>query len=367
MTAPPAALSLHVRLVRRDFVLAVEAALPMQGLTAIFGPSGCGKSTLLRVIAGLERTAEGRVALGDEAVQDAGRARPAHLRGIGYVSQAPSLFPHLDVAGNLAYADRRARGRPGPDMAGVVAALDLAPLLARATGALSGGEAARVAIGRALLTRPRLLLMDEPLASLDEPRKAMVLPYLERVRDGMAIPILYVTHSAAEVARLATHIALMRDGRILRAGPVEEVLSDPAAAPFFGLREAGAVIPARVEAQEADGLTRLATGAGPILLPRVEAPLGTRLRIRVLAHDIILARARPEGLSALNILPATVAQVRLGDGPGALVQLHAGGDLLLARITRRSAEALALAPGMEVFAIVKSVSVAPASIGATPL
>lgn len=348
------------------FALRVRERFALLGLTAIFGPSGCGKSTLLRAIAGLERGAAGRIALDGDVLLGGRQPVPPHRRGIGYVTQVPSLFAHLDVAGNLAYADRRARGRPGPTLSEVIHALDLDPLLSRATKSLSGGEAARVAIARALLTRPRLLLMDEPLAALDEARKARLLPYLERVRDKAGIPILYVTHSAAEVARLATHLALMDRGRITHTGRIEELLSDPDTAPAFGLREVGAVMPATVEAQENDGLTRLATAAGPILLPFIDAAPGTALRIRVLANDIIVSRIRPIGLSALNILSVTVAQVRLGDGPGALVRLKAGSDHLLARITRRSANALALMPGDRVFAILKSVSVAPSSIAIPP-
>ena len=357
-------LVLTLRLSFPDFTLDVDETLPTEGLTAIFGPSGCGKSTLLRVVAGLETRAEGRVALGPDMLQDGLRRTPPHRRGIGYVAQRPTLFAHLDVGANLAYADRRARHLPGPSRLEVTEALDLAPLLPRDPASLSGGEAARAAIGRALLTRPRLLLLDEPLAALDEPRKAAILPYLERLRDRFGIPVLYVTHSVAEVARLATHLALMEAGRITRSGPAMDLMSDPDTAPAFGLREAGAVLHAQIAGHEDDGLSRLDTGAGTLLLPRIDAPSGTPLRIRILASDIILARTRPEGLSALNILPVTVVQVRIGDGPGALIRLRVGNDHLLARITRRSAIALRLAPGDAVFAILKSVSVAPASIGA---
>ncbi len=208
-----------------------------------------------------------------------------------------------------------------------------------------------------------MLLMDEPLASLDEARKAEILPYLERLRDETRLPILYVSHAMAEVARLATTLVVMEAGRVLRAGPVSEVLADPGAVPSLGIREAGAILPARVEAQEADGLTRLATSAGPLWLPRVVAEVGAQVRVRIAAQDVILSRTRPEGLSALNILPGEVLAVRLGEGPGAVVQLRVGTDVLLARITRRSAEALELAPGVTVFAVVKSVAVAQGDVG----
>jgi molybdate transport system ATP-binding protein len=357
-------LSLDLSLSFGAFRLAVKTDLPLSGITAIFGHSGSGKSTLLRVIAGLETGATGRVALGADHWQGNGAFTPPHRRGVGYVFQDTRLFNHLSVAGNLAYADKRAQSLPGPAWEEVVSALDLAPLLTRRPHSLSGGEASRVAMGRALLTRPRLLLMDEPLSALDEARKAEILPYLERLRDRMGIPILYVSHSTAEVARLADHLVILEAGAIRFQGPVATLLADPAAARSFGLREAGALLNARIARHEEDGLTCLETSAGPLLLPHVAAPLGTRLRVRILAQDVLLSVIRPQGLSALNILPATVQSLRMGEGPGAFVQLRAGDELLLARITRRSAAALALEPGSPCFAILKSVSVAPFNIGA---
>ncbi|MDZ4136895.1 MAG: molybdenum ABC transporter ATP-binding protein [Paracoccaceae bacterium] len=359
---------LHVDISRQfgDFTLALRQDFALAGVTAVFGRSGSGKSTLLRVIAGLDTQARGCVLLADEVWQDGARHLPPERRGVGYVFQDTRLFPHLSVRGNLDFALTRARGFGGPGLDEVAAALDLGPLLARRPAALSGGEKQRVAIGRALLTAPRILLMDEPLAALDAARKAEILPYLERLRDLDGVPILYVSHSLSEVARLARHIVVLDRGRVLRAGPAEQVLSDPDTAPLFGVRAAGALLPARVAAQEADGLTRLDTSAGALLLPRIDAAIGTALRLRIPAQDVILSRSRPEGLSALNILPATVTAVRLGDGPGAMVQLRAGDDLLLARITRRSAEALGLGPGTAVFAILKSVAIAQGDVGSAP-
>lgn len=357
-------LSLDVTLRYGSFDLAVQQSLPSSGLTALFGRSGSGKSTLLRIIAGLERNAQGRVAWNDAVWQDANQFTPPHKRGLGYVFQDTRLFPHLTVAQNLDYADKRARGLPGPTMPDIIAALDLGPLLARHPSRLSGGEQSRAAIGRAMLTRPQMLLMDEPLAALDEARKAEILPYLERLRDQIGTPILYVSHNMAEVARLATHLMLIDAGRITHHGPIEALLADPNVAPALGLREAGAVIEARLTAQEDDGLSQLTTAAGPLLLPRVDAPLGGRIRVRILAQDVILARHPPHGLSALNTLPATVTDIRTGAGPGALVQLRIGQDHILARITRRSAAALGLEPGVACFAILKSVSVAQSNIGA---
>lgn len=348
------------------FSLEISQTLPASGVTALFGRSGSGKSSLLRVIAGLETRAKGSVAWGAEVWQGPQHFTPPHKRGLGYVFQDTRLFPHLSVAQNLSYADKRAKGLPGPAMDDIITALDLGPLLPRTPATLSGGEASRAAIGRALLTRPRMLLMDEPLAALDANRKAEILPYLERLRDQIGTPILYVSHQMAEVTRLANHLLLMDAGRITHAGPLETLLSDPATAPALGLREAGAIISATLTAQEGDGLSRLTCATGPLYLPQINAPLGSRLRIRILAHDVILARAAPVGLSALNILPATITAIRQGDGPGVIVQLRIGEELILSRITARSATTLGLAIGQPCFAILKSVAVAQDSIQTRP-
>jgi molybdate transport system ATP-binding protein len=356
-------LLVDIRVSYGDFDLAVVQEFAASGVTGLFGPSGSGKSTLLRVIAGLETRAVGRVVMGSEVWQDERRHVPAERRGVGYVFQDTRLFPHLTVGGNLDYAWRRAKGLGGPGMEEIVTALDLGSLLARRPAALSGGEKQRVAVGRALLTAPKILLMDEPLAALDEARKAEILPYLERLRDQSRVPILYVSHSVGEVARLAQNMLVLRAGRVLRAGAAVEVLSDPDAVPMVGPREAGAVIEARIIAHHQDGLTELAVSAGRLWLPRIEAQPGEVLRLRIPAQEVILARARPEGLSALNILPVTITEVRMGEGPGAIVQLQAGSDRLLARLTRRSVDALGLAPGVAAYAVVKSVALAKGDIG----
>ena len=359
------ALSLDIRLARPGFALAVTRDLALDGLTAIFGRSGSGKTSLLRVIAGLERGAEGRVALAGETLQDGPRFVPPHRRGIGYVLQEARLFPHLTVAGNLRYADRRAPdGAAGPGFGEVAEMLDLGPLMARWPTALSGGERQRVALGRTLLTRPRLLMLDEPLAALDEPARAAILPYLERLRDDTGVPMLYVSHALSEVARLARHMLVLDGGLVVQAGPAAEVLSDPDAVPAIGVREAGAVLEARVARHHPDGLTELSASAGPLFLPEIGAAPGSLVRLRIRARDVILATARPEGLSALNILPVTVTALHEGAGPGVAVGLAAGEDRLLARVTRRSARALGLAPGTRCHAILKSVSVAQADVGA---
>jgi molybdate transport system ATP-binding protein len=356
-------LLVDIRLSYGGFDLEVAQGFALAGVTGLFGPSGSGKSTLLRVIAGLETRASGRVMMGSEVWQDQERRLPAERRGVGYVFQDTRLFPHLTVGGNLDYALQRAKGLGGPGMEEIVAALDLGPLLARRPAALSGGEKQRVAVGRALLAAPKILLMDEPLAALDEARKAEILPYLERLRDQSRVPILYVTHSVGEVARLAQNMVVLRQGRVLKAGAAVDVLSDPDAVPMVGTREAGAVIEARIIAHHEDGLTELAVSAGRLWLPRIEAHPGDVLRLRIPAQEVILARTRPEGLSALNILPVTVTEVRIGEGPGAIVQLQAGSDRLLARLTRRSVDALGLKPGAQIHAVIKSVALAKSDIG----
>lgn len=334
------------------------------GVTALFGKSGSGKTTIVNAVAGLMRPDQGRIEVDGLILSDSasGRFLPPHRRGVGYVFQEGRLFPHLTVRQNLLYGRWFARMKDGARFSRIVDLLGIGDLLARRPGALSGGEKQRVALGRAILSNPRLLLMDEPLAALDEARKAEILPYLERLRDETGLPILYVSHSAAEVARLATTIVLIEAGRVLAAGPAATILSDPATAPVLGLREAGAILSARIEAQEEDGLTRLATGAGPVWLSRITAAEGSHLRLRILAQDVMLALQRPSGISALNVLPVTVRDVTPGEG-GVLVRLEAGDEVILARITARSTAGLGLAPGMRVYAVLKAVSVAPGSIG----
>ncbi|HPE26303.1 molybdenum ABC transporter ATP-binding protein [Albidovulum sp.] len=337
------------------------------GLTALFGRSGAGKTTVVNAVAGLVTPERGRIVADDGVLLDtaAGVNLPPHRRRVGYVFQDARLFPHLTVRQNLLYGRFFAPKGAGADLARIVDLLGIAALLGRRPGALSGGERQRVAIGRAILSNPRMLLLDEPLAALDEARKAEILPYLERLRDELGLPMLYVSHAMSEVARLATTVVLMEAGRVTAAGPTAAILSDPAAATGLGLREAGAVLDARVAAQEADGLTRLETGAGPLWLPQIDARDGALLRLRILAQDVMLATQRPQGVSALNILPATVRDIRIGDGPGALVRLTAGEETILARITRRSVDALGLEAGRPVYAVLKAVSVARENVGQT--
>lgn len=337
------------------------------GVTALFGRSGAGKTTVINAVAGLLRPQAGRITLSGEVLFDAA-ARidlPVHRRRLGYVFQDGRLFPHLSVRQNLIYGRRFApRGAAGPDLAEVAELLGLTAMLDRRPGALSGGEKQRVAIGRALLSWPRMLLMDEPLAALDAARKEEILPYLEQLRDRSGLPILYVSHSVAEVARLATSVVVLEAGRVARAGPAEQVLSDPAMVHQLGLREAGAVLTAAIARHHDDGLTELAVAGGRLFLPRMDQPPGSQTRVRILAHDVMLATEAPRQISALNILRGEIVALRAGSGPGVMVQIRCGTDLLLARITRRSAEALQLVTGKPVYAVIKTVSIARTDVGA---
>lgn len=333
-----------------------------QGLTVLFGRSGSGKTSVINAVAGLMRPDRARVCVAGRVLGDTeqGIWLPPNRRRLGYIFQEGRLFPHLSVRKNLLYG-RWFSGSALP-LEPVVDMLGLGALLGRRPGGLSGGEKQRVAIGRALLADPGLILADEPLAALDEARKAEILPYFERLRDEARCPVLYVTHSAAEVARLATTVVVLQDGRVVRQGGASEVLSDPAVTPA-GIRAVGAVLEARVKAHHDDGLTELEAGGQPLFLPGVAQPIGTALRVRIAAQEVILSRSRPEGLSALNILQGKIDSIREGDGPGAMVSLDTSAGRVLARVTRRSATALGLAPGVTCYAVVKTVAIAREDVG----
>ena len=318
------------------------------GVTALFGPSGAGKTSVANAVAGLLRPDSGHVHLNGRTLFGPGVWMPPHLRRVGYVFQEARLFPHMTVRKNLLYG--------APDDTGlshIADLLDIAPLLSRRPAHLSGGERQRVAIGRALLRAPELLILDEPLSALDAARKDDILPYLERLAGEASIPILYVSHSLAEVIRLADHVALIANGRLAGFGTPQTVFSDPHLAAHLGPRAAGAVLSGHVTAQDADGLAVIATGMGDLVLP-LPVAVGQPVRLRITAEDVMLSRTRPGGLSALNILPARVLDLHVQDAT-VLVRLTCGADqILLARITRRSATALDLTPGAPVHAILKS-------------
>jgi molybdate transport system ATP-binding protein len=337
------------------------------GVTALFGRSGAGKSTVLNLIAGLARPDAGRIAIDKRTLYDGagGVNLPPHARRVGYVFQEGRLLPHLTVRHNLTYGSFFNRDRnPVVSLHQAVELLGIGHLLERRPGALSGGEQQRVAIGRALLANPAVLLLDEPLASLDAPRKAEILYYIERLRDEVRIPVVYVSHSLEEVVRLADAMVLMSEGRVLATGPVREMTGRAELRPYLGRHEGGAVIEARVVGQDLEsGLARLEFGGGALEIPDVEALPGETVRIRVRARDVSIALSRPSGLSIRNVLAGTVAGLGEEEGPSLDVSLDLGGTPLIARITRKSAAELGLRPGLPVYALVKSVSIDRRSVG----
>lgn len=343
-----------------SFDFDVGFTAPERGVTALFGPSGCGKTTALRCLAGLERL-DGELVLGDEVWQDRRRFVPPHRRAVGYVFQEASLFPHLSVTGNLAFGRRRAVDR-GVEMDEVVALLGLGGLLDRAPARLSGGERQRVAIGRALLSQPRLLLMDEPLSALDGEGKAEILGYLERLHDVLAIPVIYVTHDMAEVERLADNLVLLERGRVTGAGDLHAMLAS-GDYPLSRRTGAAAVIEGRVVAVDAAyDLARVAVAGAEIVMPLAGGVVGAHRRLRIKADDVSICRVAPASTSILNVLPAEIVEIVADEGHQATLVLAlgeaGGGARLLSRISRKSRDALALARGDAVFAQVKGVALA---------
>jgi len=359
-------MSVSVRLSHRfgGFALDVEFAIEKLGVTALFGPSGAGKTSVINAIAGLLHPAEGRIVIGEKVVLDtaAGIRLSPRERRAGYVFQDARLFPHLSVEKNLRFGWRRA-AQPADEsqFAHVVSMLGLDGLLARRPAKLSGGEKSRVALGRALLSSPEILLLDEPLAALDAARKAEILPYLERLRDEAALPMLYVSHSLDEVAQLADSVILMRDGKTMARGPAFEMLADLEIAQLTGAPSYGAVIDTRIgEHRDGEGLSILGFSGGELIVPRLRRPLGQRLRVRIRAEDVMLALEEPRAISANNVLRCRVTGIK-ETGTHADVQLACGAALLVARITRASAKRLGLKAGVEAYAIAKSVIVDPQS------
>ena len=347
------------RLNHPGFCLDVDLRLPGRGVTALFGHSGSGKTTCLRCVAGLERADAGYLAIGDELWQDsaAGVFVPTHRRALGYVFQEASLFPHLSVRGNLEFGRKRVAGAPKVAWEQAVELLGIGQLLERRPAHLSGGERQRVGIARALLTSPRLLLMDEPLAALDLKRKQEILPYLERLHAELDIPVLYVSHSPDEVARLADHVVLLDQGRAMAQGGLQETLARLDLPIAFG-EDAGVVIEATVaEHDDRYHLTRLDFRGGAVLVARRPEALGQRLRFRLHARDVSLALQRNDASSITNVLAAAVVEVAAADTPAhVLVRLDAEGTPLLARITRRSCDQLGVRPGLRLWAQIKAVA-----------
>ncbi|HEY1874638.1 MAG TPA: molybdenum ABC transporter ATP-binding protein [Steroidobacteraceae bacterium] len=342
------------------FRLDATLTAPTPGVIAIFGRSGSGKSTLINVISGLLAPDTGSVSLDGECLTDIRRgiSVPAELRRIGYVFQEARLFPHLSVAGNLRYGERRHRS--AARVAGfdeVVALLALEPLLQKKPRQLSGGERQRVSLGRALLSQPRLLLLDEPLASLDVARREEVLPYLVALRDRLSIPMVYVSHQFEEVLRLATHLVLLDAGQVVAEGPVEEMSLYPVLQSIIGPDLVGAVIEGLVTRVNAEtGSAELGVGTGTLHVSLRDVPVGTRVRLQLLARDVILATQPVQGLSVRNALASTVIAISEDVFGAVLVRVDVGGALVLARITQDARRALKLRPGDAVWTLVKAVS-----------
>jgi molybdate transport system ATP-binding protein len=353
-------LSIKVTKRREAFALDVAFEAPTPGIVALFGHSGSGKTTLIDIVAGLLAPDSAAVRLDELVLIDTSAhfALAAERRRIGYVFQDPRLFPHLSVRSNLLYGLKRA---PPPHAIGfdkVVALLGLAPFLARRPHRLSGGERQRVALGRALLSQPRLLLLDEPLSGLDAPRRAEVLPYLEALRDQLSIPMIYVSHQFDEVLRLANYLVLIEAGRILAAGGMHEVSLRPELTAMVAAEQVGAVLEGVIGTVDAArGVAQLNLGNATLRVSAQGARVGARARVQLLARDLIIATQPVQGLSVRNSLAGTVSAIRDDESEALLVSVDIGGASVLARVTRDAVEALALRPGLPVFVLVKAVAV----------
>ena len=352
------------------FRLDIHLRAPSHGVIALFGRSGSGKTSLVNMLAGLTRPTRGRIAIDDTVLFDSsdGTNLAPERRRLGYVFQEDRLFPHLSVRSNLLYGHRRAPVRDrATTLPEIVELLGIGHLLERRPARLSGGEKQRVAIGRALLAHPRLLLMDEPLASLDAARKEEILPFIERLRDRLQLPIVYVTHDLGEIVRLADTVVLMSDGRVAALGSVDEILGRADLRGLTERHEAGALLRAAVEGHdERFGLTHLAFDGGRLRTSRLDLPVGTNVRVNIRARDVSIALSAPADISILNVLPARILEIFGSDGANLDLKLalgNAGHATIWARLTARSVHDLQLAVGREVFALIKAVAIDRQSLG----
>ncbi|MFN7176647.1 MAG: molybdenum ABC transporter ATP-binding protein [Thermaurantiacus sp.] len=337
-------------------------------LLALVGHSGSGKTTLLRTIAGLWRPETARVAVDGEVWLDttAGVNLPPHRRHVGIVFQNYALFPHMTAAQNVIAAMHRGAPNPRAEAERLLALVNMPGLANRKPSQLSGGQQQRVAVARALARRPQALLLDEPFSAVDRATRERLYDEIIALRAHLKMPVVLVTHDMNEAQLLADRMVVIEKGRVVREGTTAEVMADPEALRAMGIREVAAMLPAIIVEHLDDGLTRLDTATGPLFLPTIEGAPGTRVRVRIMAHEVILARTRPEGLSAQNILAGKVAGIVPGTGPGVIVHVQVGDGEILARITRRAAEQLGLKPGDDVHAIVKSMSVARDHVARAP-
>ena len=344
----------------------VAFTAPGDGVTALFGRSGAGKSTIVEVIAGGREVSHGRVVVNDEVFLDtAHRTKlPIEKRRIGFVFQDSRLFPHMRVQANLLYGYKRAAVDPfiAPEQA--IELLGLANLLDRRPHRLSGGERQRVAIGRALLAQPSILLMDEPLSSLDPPRKAELLPYIERLRDELKIPIIYISHDFNEVMRLADYLVVVDHGHIAKHGPLLELASDPELSPLIGRYEAGSVLACLIDGHdERNALTRLKAGQHQLSVPIIDAETGREVRVRLRARDVAIALTEPKDTSIANRIPGTITELVARDGPYVDAGIDIGAGVVRSLLTRASVERLGLQPGMSVWALIRVVALDSRSVG----
>ncbi len=361
-------MTLELDIERRLGQFRLQAAFTSErGITALFGRSGSGKSSLINMIGGLLTPDRGRILVNDQVLFDNERRidLPSRKRRIGYVFQEARLFPHLNVRQNLLYGrwftpkrERYIQARQ------VIELLGIGHLLERRPGMLSGGEKQRIAIGRALLVSPRLLLMDEPLSSLDSARKSEILPYIERLRDEMELPIVYVSHTLEEVVRLANTMVVLSEGQVAAAGSVERIMSRLDLYPLTGRYEAGAVIEARVTGHDAAfDLTTLAFPGGTLRIPRIEQAPETILRVRIRARDVNIALAPPKGISLINQIPGCIIEITEAGGPFAEVRIDAAGAILVARVTRQTVRELDLRPGRQIYALINGIALDRRSLG----
>lgn len=343
-----------------EFELDVQFQVPY-GVTVLFGQSGSGKTTVANAVAGLLKPQKAKIAIDETVLVDTESKQfiPVHKRQVGYVFQESRLFPHLSVRDNLNFG---ADAKVSLESSDLIELLGIGHLLDRMPHGLSGGERQRVAIGRALLSDPKVLIADEPLAALDDERKGEILPYFEKLRDELSLPILYVSHAVTEVARLATSVVVLDHGKVIRQGEALEVFGDPSVVPT-DVRSVGAVLECLVVGYADDALCTVQLGEQKLFVPRVEHNLGEVIRLRIPAHEVILATEEPKNLSALNILSGTIEALRSIAGSGVIVSLNTGAGSVLARVTQRSVERLGLTIGLHCYAIIKSVAIAPEDVG----
>jgi molybdate transport system ATP-binding protein len=343
----------------QSFELDIDFKIPHQGITAIFGESGSGKTSLLRCVAGLETSAIGNLSVDNETWQSSSVFVPTHKRALGYVFQEASLFEHLTVLANLQYAIKRSHKTPSKALFDqVVAVMGIEKLLSQYPEQLSGGEKQRVAISRALLSQPKLLLMDEPLASLDTTRKLEILPYLERLRASFNIPILYVTHSVDEIVRLADYLLILKDGKLQEQGTVTELFSR-ADLPLGVCNEVGAILECEVlEVEPQWQLIRMGFAGGELWLPHSNQVVGDIQRVRILASDVSLTLSHSTDTSILNVIAGRVVEVIQDKALAtSLVRLKVGEHYLLARVTQKSIQVLGLNTGLDIWLQVKSAAI----------